>query len=174
MGTGLGLAITKEIIEGHQGYIEAENRFESGASFLFTVPVLGTDTIFALVLNPMLQEAERDEIPLSMIRVEFWDHRSKRETMLNDASMERVKYALQKMTRSVDAVVPFQNRRVYIFSSIDKKMIKEIGERVQVKLTKGSYIPKGTEVQFRTYTYPQETASKEEFRKGCRLMLSEN
>jgi len=173
-GTGLGLAITKEIIEGHQGYVEAENRSDCGASLLFTLPVFGTDTIFNLILNPMLEEAKRDEMPFSMIRVEFWDHRSKREMMLNNASMEGVKYALQKMTRSVDAIIPFQNHRVYIFSFIDKKMAKEIGARVQVKLTKGGYIPKGTEVQFRTCTSLQEGLSTDEFMKGCRLILTEN
>ncbi len=173
-GTGLGLAIVKEIIEGHRGYIEAENRSDGGASFLFTLPVFGTDAIFNLVLIPMLEEAEKDEMFLSMVRVEFWDHRSKREMTLNDATMEGVKYALQKMTRSVDAVVPYQNHRIYLFSFIDKKMAKEIGDRVQVKLTKGGYIPRGTEVQFRTCTYLPDAPSKDEFVKGCRLILSEN
>ncbi len=37
-GTGLGLAICKEIIEGHQGKIWAENNPEGGATFSFMLP----------------------------------------------------------------------------------------------------------------------------------------
>jgi hypothetical protein len=83
-------------------------------------------------------------------------------------------YALQKMVRSVDTLIPFQSSMVYIFSFNDKKMAKEIGERVQVKLTQGGYISKGTDVQFRTYSYPKEARTKEEFLKGCRLLLKED
>lgn len=38
-GTGLGLAICKEIIEGHDGRIWAENNDTVGASFQFTLPI---------------------------------------------------------------------------------------------------------------------------------------
>ncbi len=173
-GTGLGLAISKEIIEAHQGSIQAENRSEGGASFVFTVPVFGTGTIYNLVLNPMLEEAERDRAPFSMIRVDFWDQRTKRESVLSHESWEGVMYALQKMVRSVDTVIPFRQSAVYIFSFNDKKLAKEIGDRVQVKLTQGNYIPKGIDVQFRSYSYPKDARSKEEFLKGCRLYLKED
>jgi len=83
-------------------------------------------------------------------------------------------YALQKMVRSVDTIIPFQKRLVYIFSFNDKKMAKEIGERVQVKLTQGGYLPKGIEVQIRTYSYPKEAPVKEDYLKGCRLLLRED
>jgi signal transduction histidine kinase len=173
-GTGLGLAITKEIIEGHQGFIHAESKFGSGASFVLTLPIFGVDTIFNILLKPMLEEAEGDKVPFSMIRVDFWDQRTKRETVLSHESWEGVMYALQKMIRSVDTVVPFQNSVVYIFSFNDKKLAKEIGERIQVKLTQGNYIPKGVDAQFRTYSYPKEAHTKEEFLKGCRLFLKED
>ncbi len=173
-GTGLGLAISKEIIEAHQGYIQAENRSEGGAAFVFTVPVFGTEAIHSLVLNPMLEESERDRAPFSMIRVDFWDQRTKRESVLSHESWEGVMYALQKMVRSVDTVIPFQQSAVYIFSFNDKKLAKEIGERVQVKLKQGNYIPKGIDVQFRSYSYPKDARSKEEFLKGCRLLLRED
>jgi hypothetical protein len=172
-GTGLGLAISKEIIEGHQGYIHAESKFESGASFVFTIPVFAIETIFNLLLHPMLEEAERDKAPFSMIRVEFWDQRTKRESVLGNEFWEGVMYALQKMVRSVDIVIPFKNSVVYIFSFNDKKLAKEIGERIQVKLTQGSYIPKGVDVQIRTYSYPKEARTKDDFLKGCRLFLRE-
>jgi len=174
IGTGLGLAITKEIIEGHRGFIQAESKPGSGASFIFTVPVFGVNTIFNLLLHPMLEEAEKDKVPFSLIRVEFWDQRTKREVGLSADSWKGVMYALQKMIRSVDTVVPLQDNRVYVLSFNDKKMAKEIGERVQVKLTQGGYIPKGITVQFRTYTYPKEVRSKDDFLKGCRLLLSES
>jgi hypothetical protein len=174
MGTGLGLAIAKEIIEGHQGFIHAESKFGSGASFVFSLPIFGVENIFNLLLNPMLEEAERDKMSFSMIRVEFWDHRTKREITLSHEYWEGVMYALQKMVRSVDTIVPFQNSMVYIFSFNDKKLAKEIGERVQVKLIQGGYLPKGTDVQFRTYTYPKEAPTKEDFLKGCRLLLKED
>jgi PAS domain S-box-containing protein len=37
-GTGLGLAITRQIVEGHNGHITAENRSGGGARFLITLP----------------------------------------------------------------------------------------------------------------------------------------
>ena len=173
-GTGLGLAIVKEIVEAHQGSIQAESKLVSGASFIFTLPVFGVETIGNLVLNPMFEVAEKDKAPFSLIRVDFWDQRTKRESVLSGESWEGVMYALQKMVRSVDMVIPFQNSAVYIFSFNDKKLAKEIGERVQVKLTQGNYIPKGIDVQFRTYSYPKEARTKEEFLKGCRLFLRED
>ncbi len=173
-GTGLGLAIVKEIVEGHQGSIQAESKLGSGASFMFTLPVFGVETIHNLILNPMFEEAERDKSPFSLIRVDFWDQRSKRESLLNRESWEGVMYALQKMVRAVDTVIPFQNSSVYIFSFNDKKLAKEIGERIQVKLTQGNYIPKGTDARFRTYSYPKEARSREEFLRGCRLFLRED
>jgi hypothetical protein len=63
---------------------------------------------------------------------------------------------------------------VYVLSFIDRKLAKEIGERVQVKLTQGGYIPKGIDVQFRAYSYPKEARTKEDFLKGCRLLLRED
>jgi hypothetical protein len=174
MGTGLGLAITKEIIEGHQGYIQGESKFGSGASFLFTLPIFGVNNIFNLLLTPMLEEAERDKMSFSLIRIIFWDPRIKREIVLSHESWEEVRYALQKLVRTVDMVIPFQNNIVYIFSFNDNKMAGEIGERVQVKLTQGGYLPRGTEVQFKIYSFPIEARSKEEFLKGCRLFLKED
>ena len=173
-GTGLGLAITKEIIEGHQGDIHAENKFGSGASFVFTIPVFGVNTIFNLLLTPMLGEAERDKMSFSLIRADFWDPRIKREVVVSHESWEGVMYALKKMVRSVDTVIPFRNNSVYIFSFNDNKMAKEIGERVQVKLTQGGYSQRGTEVQCRIYSYPIEACTKEEFLKGCRLLFKED
>jgi hypothetical protein len=172
-GTGLGLAISKEIIEGHQGSIHAESKFGSGASFIFTLPVFGIETIYNLLLNPMLEEAEKDKAPFSMIRIEFWDQRTKRESTLSHESWEGVMYAIQKMVRSMDTVIPFQNSVVYIFSFNDKKLTKEIAERIQVKLTQGNYVSKGIDVQSRIYTYPKDAHTKEDFLKGCRLFLKE-
>ena len=173
-GTGLGLAIAKEIIETHQGSVHAESKLGSGASFVFTLPVFVIETIYNLLLNPMLEEAERDKVPFSLIRVEFWDQRTKRESVLSSESWEGVMYALQKMVRSVDVVLPFRNSVVYVLSFNDKKLAKEIGERVQVKLTQGGYIPKGIDVQCKAYSYPKEARTKEDFLKGCRLLLRED
>ncbi len=171
MGSGLGLAITKEIIEGHQGSIQAESRLGSGTSFVFTLPLLAVNNIFQLLIQPMLEEAEKDELFFSMIRIKFWDPKMKREMALSHDSWGSVKYAIQKMVRSVDNIVSFPNSLIYIFSFIDDKLAREIGERVEVKLTQGGYVPKGTEVQSKTYSYPQDVGSKEEFLKGCRQLI---
>jgi hypothetical protein len=173
-GTGLGLAITKEIIEGHQGSIHAESKFGSGASFVFTLPIFGIDTIFNLLLIPMLEEAERDKMSFSLIRVDFWDLRTKREVVLSREAWQEVIYALQKLVRSVDTVIPFKTNVIYILSFNDNKMAKEIGERIQVKLTQGGYLPKGTEVQFKVYSYPIDARKKEDFLRGCHLILKED
>jgi len=170
-GTGLGLAITKEIIEGHQGSIFAESKLASGASFIFTLPLFGVDSVYNLILNKMMEETEKDKSSFTMIRVEFWDQRNKREALLSTETWEGVMYALHKMVRSVDSVIPFQNNKVYFFAFCDKKVAKEIGERVQVKLTQGGYVPKGTDVRFRTYSYPKDARNIDDFMKGCRLLL---
>jgi hypothetical protein len=173
-GTGLGLAITKEIIEGHQGFIVAESKLGSGASFIFTLPLFGVDAVYRLILNKMMEEAEKDKVSLTMIRVEFWDQRNKREALLSPETWEGVMYALRKMVRSVDSVVPFQNNKVYFFAFCDKKVAKEIGERVQVKLTQGGYVPKGTDVRVKTYSFPKDARSKDDFLRECRLLLKED
>ena len=173
-GTGLGLAITKEIIEGHQGFIVAESKLGSGASFIFTLPLFGVDAVYKLILNKMMEEAEKDKVSLTMIRVEFWDQRNKREAVLSPETWEGVMYALRKMVRSIDSVVPFQNNKVYFFAFCDKKVAKEIGERVQVKLTQGGYVPKGTDVRFKTYSFPKDARNKDDFLRECRLLLKED
>jgi len=173
MVTSLGLAITKEIIEGHQGVIQVETKPGSGNSFVFTLPLFGVNMIFGLLLNPMLTKAEEEKLPLSMIQVEFWDQRTKREAMLSDGVLEGVVYAIRMMVRSMDIIIPFQNNRVYIFAFVDKKLAKEIGERVQTKSVQGGYVPKGINVQFRTYSFPKDARNREDFTKGCRLYLKE-
>jgi hypothetical protein len=173
MITDLGLAVTKEIIERHQGVIQAESKSGNGTSFIFTLPLFGVNTIFTLLLNPMLTKSEEDKLPFSVIQVEFWDQRTTREATLSDGVLEGVVFAIKMMVRSMDVIIPFQNNRVYIFAFVDKKLAKEIGERVQTKSVQGGYIPKGINVQFRTYSYPKDARNREDFVKGCRLYLKE-
>ncbi|MCX8116681.1 MAG: hybrid sensor histidine kinase/response regulator [Desulfobacterota bacterium] len=171
MGSGLGLAITKEIIEGHRGAIHAESRLGSGTNIVFTLPLLQVGNIFRLLIEPMLNEAERDGLSFSVIQIRLWDPRLKRELLLSHEVLGSVKYAIQKMVRTVDIVVPFSGHLIYLFSFIDDRLAREIGERIQVKLTQGGYLPKGAEVQFKTYSFPQDALSKEDFLKGCRHLI---
>jgi signal transduction histidine kinase len=173
MVMGMGLAVTKEIIEAHRGSIQAESKSGNGNSIVFTVPVFGVSTIFSLLVNPMLGKAEEDKLPFSVIQVEFWDQRTKREATLSDGVLEGVVYAIRMMVRSMDVVFPFQNNRVYIFAFVDKKLAKEIGERIQTKSVQGGYVPKGINVQFRTYNFPKDARNRDDFVKGCRLYLKE-
>jgi len=172
-GTGLGLAITKEIIEGHRGTITAESKPGSGAVFVFTLPLFGVYSIFSLIVNTMLEEAEKDKLPISLIQIEFWDPRKRKESTLSQEIWEGVMYAIHKMVRVVDAVIPFYYRKVYIFSYTDKKLAKEIGERIQVKMTQGGYVPKGIDTQFRTFSFPKEARTRDEFVKGCRQFIKD-
>jgi signal transduction histidine kinase len=172
-GTGLGLSISKEIVDGHRGVIQAEER-EGGASFMFTLPLYGVNAIFDLVIHPMIDEAERDSMPLSVIQVEFWNQQIKREAVFASEAWEVLVGAVHNMVRSVDTVVPFHKNRVYVFTFNEKKLAKEIGKRVQGKLLYGSYLPKKTDVQFKTFSHPQEAPTKEDFVKGCRQLLKED
>jgi signal transduction histidine kinase len=172
-GTGMGLSISKEIIDGHQGVIQAESR-EGGASFVFTLPLYGGNAIFDLVINPMIDEAERDSMPLSVIQMEFWNQQTKREAVFASEPWEGLVAAVHNMVRSVDTVVPFHKNKVYVFTFNEKKLAKEIGKRVQGKLLYGSYLPKKTDVQFKTFSHPQEAPTKEDFLKGCRQLLKED
>ena len=173
-GTGLGLAITKEIIEGHRGTIFAESKLGSGSAFVLTLPLFGSHAIYRLVLNTMLEEAEKDKLPISLIQIDFWDSRKKKEASLSPEVWEGVLYAIHKMIRGVDSVIPFHSDKVYIFSFTDKKLAKEIGERIQVKLTQGGYVTKGTDTQFKIYSFPKDARTKEDFLKGCRQYLKED
>jgi signal transduction histidine kinase len=173
-GTGLGLAITQEIIEGHHGSIVAESKLGCGASFIFTLPLFGVESVCNLILNKMVEETEKDKLSFTIIRVELWDHRNKKEAQLSAETWEGVMYALRKMVRSVDSLIPFQKNKVYFFAYCDKKVAKEIGERVQVKLTQGGYVPKGTDVRFKVYSYPKDTRNKDDFLRECRLLIKED
>jgi hypothetical protein len=120
----------------------------------------------------MIEETEKDKVSFTMVRVELWDQRNKKEAELGSETWEGVMYALRKMVRSVDSVIPFQKNKVYFFAFCEKKVAKEIGERVQVKLTQGGYLPKGTDVRFKTYSYPKDSRNKDDFLKECRLLLN--
>lgn len=171
IGSGLGLAITKEIIEGHKGRIQAESRWGSGTSFIFTLPLLLVSNLFSLLIEPMLDEAEKDGIPFTILQIKLWDPKLKRELTLSHDAWASVKYAIQKMVRAVDTVIPFPDSLIYLFTFIEAKLAREIGERIRVKLTQGGYLPKGAEVQLKTYTYPQDVVSKEDFLRGCRQLI---
>jgi hypothetical protein len=173
-GTGLGLAITKEIIEGHRGTIVAESKLGSGSAFVLTLPLFGSRAIYSLILNTMVEEAEKDKLPISLIQVDFWDSRKRKEASLSPEVWEGVLYAIHKMVRGVDSVIPFRSDKVYIFSFTDKKLAKEIGERIQVKLTQGGYVTKGTDTQFKVYSFPKDARTKEDFLKGCRQYIKED
>jgi two-component system, LuxR family, sensor kinase FixL len=44
-GLGMGLSISRSIIRAHQGRLWAENNPDGGATFAFTLPVYGDDSL---------------------------------------------------------------------------------------------------------------------------------
>ncbi len=172
-GSGLGLSIAREIIAAHKGAIHAESQKGNGASFFFTLPLFGVNSIFSLMIHPMLEEAERDSMPLSLIQVGFRNQKTQRDASFSGDAWEEVVGAVQKMVRSVDFVVPFEDCRIYILTFNDKKLAKEIAKRIQEKPVYGNTVSKRTEAQCRTYSFPQDVPTREDFLKGCRALLKE-
>ena len=44
LGSGLGLPIAKRLVEAHGGAIRAESELRQGSCFVFTLPILSSDT----------------------------------------------------------------------------------------------------------------------------------
>jgi signal transduction histidine kinase/ABC-type uncharacterized transport system substrate-binding protein len=44
-GLGMGLSIARSLVEAHGGHLRAENNKDGGATFIFTVPVIGEDAL---------------------------------------------------------------------------------------------------------------------------------
>ena len=57
-GTGLGLAICRDIIEGHNGCIWAENAEGQGAVFFFKIPICRADYMATQTERPLLEVAK--------------------------------------------------------------------------------------------------------------------
>jgi two-component system sensor histidine kinase KdpD len=56
-GVGLGLAICRAIVEAHGGTIRAENRFDGGARFIFSLPRGNPPTVDAAEELPLVEES---------------------------------------------------------------------------------------------------------------------
>ena len=58
-GVGLGLAICRAIVEAHGGSIRAENRFDGGARFIFSLPRGNPPAVDAAEELPLAEEAPK-------------------------------------------------------------------------------------------------------------------
>ncbi|MBI4549784.1 MAG: response regulator [Candidatus Omnitrophica bacterium] len=68
-GTGLGLAISKGLVEAHGGSVRIESGLGQGTRVFFTLPVKSAEELFAEQLSRQLAEAERNPVPISLLKV---------------------------------------------------------------------------------------------------------
>jgi len=66
-GTGLGLSISKNIIDLHHGKIWVESKLHEGARFIFTLPKYTEDQILKEHVAEALQEAVKQNTPLTIL-----------------------------------------------------------------------------------------------------------
>ncbi|MFA5275383.1 MAG: ATP-binding protein [Candidatus Omnitrophota bacterium] len=66
-GTGLGLSITKGLVQMYGGKIWVESELGKGSKFIFTLPILSSETVFREYLNNGIKEAESKGANFSII-----------------------------------------------------------------------------------------------------------
>lgn len=83
-GTGLGLAISKGLVEAHGGSVRIESSLGHGTRVIFSLPVKTAEELFVEHLSRQLKESERNQAPISLLKVRIPDPERVRQALGGD------------------------------------------------------------------------------------------